>query len=189
MLKQELPDLLTRARQGDAQALAAIQLALEEKLRRAAHRSLGRVLRRHVDSMDIVQSAQKSLLICLRAGKYDISDEGKLPALALRILQRKVARKWRQVRQELHLQERLARECRTEAPDGAAQALENAELVRQLMKYMNKTEQELVRLRLEDHTLESAARLLGLDPGYARVIMGRMKERLAAMFELPVGFP
>jgi DNA-directed RNA polymerase specialized sigma24 family protein len=189
MSNEEFPELLARARQGDKDALAGVHLALEEKLRKAAHRRLGWVLRRYVDSMDIVQSAQKSLLICLRAGKYDISDEGKLTALAMRILQRKISRKWRKVRQDLKVQGRLAQEPPAAELNGAAPALENAELVQHLMKYMNKTEKELVRLRLQHHTLESAARVLGLDPGYARVFIGRMKERLGAMFELPEAFP
>src|SRR6516165_6196994 len=126
--------------------------------------------------MDIVQSAQKSLLVCLREGKYDIPDEEKLTALALRILQRKVAQKWRKVRKDLNLRDRLAQDpnSRTDSPDGAVQAIENAEFVRSIMKYMNETEKELVRLRLEGHTITSAAKHLGLTPAYARVLMGRM---------------
>src|SRR5262245_53077286 len=192
MSNQDFADLLGRARQGDQLALTTLHRALEEKLRKTAHRHLGLVLRRHVDSMDIVQSAQKSLLVCLRAGKYDIPDEEKLTALAMRILQRKVARRWRKVRQELKLRDAVARDQSplTRPSDGSAEAVDAAQLVRHLMKkYMNKTEKELVELLLQGHTITSAANLQGLNPAYARVLIGRMKTRLAGMFELPEGFP
>jgi DNA-directed RNA polymerase specialized sigma24 family protein len=191
MSTQEFTDLLAQARRGERAALTALHTALEEKLRRAARRRLGRVLRRYVDSLDVVQSAQKSLLICLREGKYDIPDEEKLTALAMRILQRKVARKWRKARQDLKLRDGLAQEPnpRIESPERATGAVEKAELVQHLMKYMNKTEKELVELLLQGHTITSAANLRGLTPAYARVLIGRMKARLAGMFDLPAGFP
>src|SRR5262249_37664192 len=137
------------------------------------------------------QSAQKSLLICLRGGKYDISCPEQLAALAMRILHRKVAQKWRKIRKELKLRDQLARDrgSRAVASDGAAQTVDNADLVHRLMQYMNKTERDLVQLLLQDETITSAAKLLGLDPKYARVLLSRMKTRLAAMFDLPEGFP
>ncbi|HKB41852.1 MAG TPA: ECF-type sigma factor [Gemmataceae bacterium] len=191
MSNEEFADLLARARQDEQQALAALHQALEEKLRRAAHRRLGRVLRRYLDSADIVQSTQKSLLICLCRKKYDIPNEEKLTALALRILQRKVAQKWRKVRRELNLYDRLAQDpnSRIAAADGAAPTVENAELVHHLMKYMNETEKALVQLLLQGHTITSAARLLELTPAYARVLLSRMRARLGTMFDLPRGFP
>jgi DNA-directed RNA polymerase specialized sigma24 family protein len=191
MSNEEFTHLLARARQGDREAEAALHAALEEKLRRDARRRLGRALRRYVGSMDIVQSAQKSLLICLRAGKYVIPDEKSLTALAMRILQRKVARKWRQVQREQKALNGLAqdRNACTGPPDGAAPAVENAELVEKLKKYMNKTERELVQLLLQGHTTASAAKLLEMNPDYARALLSRMKKRLAGMFDLPPGFP
>jgi DNA-directed RNA polymerase specialized sigma24 family protein len=191
MSNEEFSHLLARARQGDRDALATLQGSLEEKLRKYARRRLGRALRRYVGSMDLVQSAQKSLLVCLGKGKYDIPDEQKLTALAMRILQRKVARKWRQVQQELKALNALAddQKSRTGPPDGTPPGVENADLVHRLMTYMSKTEQELVRLILQGHTTASAAEHLGIKPAYARVLMSRMKARLATMFELPESFP
>jgi hypothetical protein len=76
-----------------------------------------------------------------------------------------------------------------EARNGGARAVELADLLKHLTKYMDRTEKALVELRLQDHTITSAAQQLGLDPNYARVILGRMKKRLAGMFDLPVDFP
>ena len=191
MSNEEFAELLAKARKGDPEALGALHLSLEEKMRKRARRRIGRVLRAHVGSMDIVQSAQKSLLVCLREGKYDIPDEEKLTALAMRILQRKVARKWRKMRQDLQLRDEIAggeKAC-TETPGGEAQAVENEDVIHLLKKYMNPTERKLVDLLLQGHTITSAAELLGLKPAYARVLYGRMKVRLAGMFELPPEFP
>jgi DNA-directed RNA polymerase specialized sigma24 family protein len=191
MSEHDFADLLARARRGEREALESIHKRLEDRLRKAAHRRLGNVLRPYVDSMDIVQSAQKSLLVCLREGKYDIPDEEKLTALAMRILQRKVARKWRKMRQDLQLRDEIAggeKAC-TETPGGEAQAVENEDVIHLLKKYMNPTERKLVDLLLQGHTITSAAELLGLKPAYARVLYGRMKVRLAGMFELPPEFP
>src|SRR5262249_43433483 len=129
--------------------------------------------------------------ICLRQGKYDIPDEEKLTALAMRILQRKVARKWRKARHDLNLQDRLAKESnsRNSSPAGAVKAMEDADLIQHLMRYMNKTEKELVGLIREGHTITDAAKLLGLSPAYARVLLSRMRARLDTMFDLPAGFP
>jgi RNA polymerase sigma-70 factor (ECF subfamily) len=191
MSNQEFGGLLAQARQGDPAALGALHSSLEEKMRKAARRRLGRVLRAYVGSMDIVQSAQKSLLICLRRGKYDISSPEQLMALAMRILHRKVAQKWRKVRQDLRLRDKLVRDrdSRAVASDGAPQSVENRELVDRLMQYMNKTERDLVQLLLQGETITSAANLLELNPAYARVLLSRMKTRLAALFNLPDGFP
>jgi len=147
MSNEEFADLLAKARKGDPEALGALHSSLEEKMRKAARRRLGRILRTHVGSMDIVQSAQKSLLICLRGGKYDISCPEQLAALAMRILHRKVAQKWRKIRKELKLRDQLARDrgSRAVASDGAAQSVDNADLVHRLMQYMNKTERALLQ--------------------------------------------
>jgi RNA polymerase sigma-70 factor (ECF subfamily) len=136
--------------------------------------------------MDIVQSAQKSLLICLR-DKHNISDGGQLIALALRILQRKVARRWRKAKLEIGRRKPFAAD--PPAPpqgdgDGTGPAPDGLE---KFIKHMSETEIALVKLRLEGHTTASAARELGLDPAYARVLLGRMRERLAPMFDLPEG--
>src|SRR5262249_45728429 len=118
-------------------------------------------------------------------------DEEKLTALAMRILQRKIARKWREAQQELKLRDGLAQDqpSGTEPPDDAARAVENADVVRWLMRYMNETEKALVELLRQGHTITSAAGELGLTPAYARVLLGRMKVRLGTTPGFPEGFP
>src|SRR5262249_14490325 len=101
--------------------------------------------------------------ICLYKGKYDIPNEEKLTALAMRILQRKVARKWRKARQELNLRDGLAQEqnSRAESADGAAQAPDNGDLIHRLLRCMNKTE-ELEQLKARPQLLKSFVRFTRL---------------------------
>ena len=73
--------LLSRARGGDAAALDQLAREYEPKLRMVARVRLGSALRPYLDSMDLVQSVQRSLVAGLRGDKYDVSNPEKLLAL------------------------------------------------------------------------------------------------------------
>ncbi len=92
---EHFSQLLHRARENDAEALASICQHYEPKLRIVARVLLGPALRPHLDSMDLVQSVHRTLMLGLRDDKYDVSSPEKLLALALTIVRRKVARHWR----------------------------------------------------------------------------------------------
>src|SRR5262249_17822468 len=94
----EFTALLKRAQQGDDGAVAEIVQQYEDVLRRAARGLLGPLLRPHLDSLDLVQSVHRSLWIGLRYGKFDITSPEKLIALAMTMVRRKAARKWRKTR-------------------------------------------------------------------------------------------
>src|SRR5262245_37939028 len=87
--------LLSRARQRDAEAMDELCRQYEPRLRVVARVLLGPALRPTLDSMDLVQSVHRSLLIGIRDDKFDISTPENLIALALSLLRRKVARHWR----------------------------------------------------------------------------------------------
>src|SRR5437870_1176633 len=103
----EFAALLLRARGGDQSALTHLAAQYEPEVRIVARVLLGRSLRPYLDSLDLVQSVHKSLLLGLRNDKFDISSPEKLVALALTIVRRKVARHWR----HLQRQQRLDPEC------------------------------------------------------------------------------
>src|SRR5690242_14346541 len=90
-------DLLALARQGDEAALSQLVNEYEREVHTVARIRLGSALRPYVDSLDLVQSVHRSLLIGLRDGRFDISTPQNLVALALTIVRRKVARQWRKV--------------------------------------------------------------------------------------------
>ncbi|MEQ1828910.1 MAG: ECF-type sigma factor [Pirellula sp.] len=87
--------LLLAARSGDSDALGKLVAQYEPELRIVARARLGTALRPHLDSIDLVQSVHRSLLIGLRADRFDTSSPEKLIALALTIVRRKVAKHWR----------------------------------------------------------------------------------------------
>src|SRR5258708_34778369 len=96
-------ELLQRARAGDQSALAEVARRYEPEVRIVAHFLLGRGLRPHLDSLDLVQSVHKSLLRGLRNDKFDIASPEKLVALALTMVRRKAARYWRRCKRQQHL--------------------------------------------------------------------------------------
>src|SRR5437867_9177692 len=95
--------LLARARGGDRQALEQLAQQYEFKVRLVARYLLGPALRPYLDSMDLVQSVHRSLLLGLRQDKFDISTPENLMALALTLVRRKAARQWRHLRRQRRL--------------------------------------------------------------------------------------
>src|ERR671914_741357 len=101
---QSFATLLGRARQGEPEAVSELCRQYEPRLRVVARVLLGPALRPALDSMDLVQSVHRSLLIGIREQKFDISTPENLIALALTLLRRKVARQWRRVQRQHRLQ-------------------------------------------------------------------------------------
>ena len=64
-VSQGFGPLLERTRQGDKEALAEIARTYESEVRIMARVRLGPALRPYLDSMDLVQSVHRSLLIGL----------------------------------------------------------------------------------------------------------------------------
>src|SRR5262245_66665807 len=92
--------LLARARRGDQAALDQLTREYEPKLRLVARVLLGPALRPYLDSVDLVQSVHKSLLLGLRDQKFDFDGPDNMLALALTLVRRKVARHWRRLQRQ-----------------------------------------------------------------------------------------
>src|SRR6476619_7962567 len=113
----DFASLLKRAADNDTAAQAQLCQHYEAKVRIVARVLLGPALRSHFDSIDLVQSVHRSLLLGLRDEKFDISSPEKLIALASTIVRRKVARKWRRERRQVSLG------TNSETSEGLAQTL------------------------------------------------------------------
>ena len=113
---------------------------------------------------------------------------GKLVALAVTVLRRKIARHWR----HLQKQQRLSQgdganagegpddllEARTEqAPDPAAEAAFR-DAARNLYAQLNEVEQRIIDLRLEGYSTDEMAERIGISPIALRVRMSRLRKRL-----------
>ncbi len=183
----EFAALLARAAEGDADALAALARQYEPKVRLVARVLLGPALRPYLDSVDLVQSVHKSLLLGLRRGRYDLSGPDKLVALALTLVRRKVARHWRHAQRQRRLDAGAApfdlshalTSLSSPQPDPARAAQFNDQ-IRHLCAGLGDTERRLLEMRLQGYSPAEIARELGLSDVALRVRLTRLRQRLRA---------
>jgi RNA polymerase sigma factor (sigma-70 family) len=183
----EFADLLTAARRGTPEALELLSRRYEDKVRVVARVLLGPALQPHLDSLDLVQSVHKSVLVGLRNDKFDISSPDKLVALALTIVRRKVARKWRHLRRQVRnddagdgsneLPDRLAALTCPDDADPSRVAQLNEQIAR-LFQTLDPTDQQIMRLRMDGYSTEEMAAAVKLNPVTLRVRVTRLRQRL-----------
>jgi RNA polymerase sigma-70 factor (ECF subfamily) len=185
-LSEDFAAMLKRARRGDLDAMGELVRQYEPEVRLVARVRLGSALRPFLDSADLVQSVHRSVIMGLRADKFDISSPEQLVALALTIVRRKVARHWRHLKR----QQRLSGE--SAGPDNVLQVIGSLcdpgsdpaeaaafnDQLESLCREMNDTERRLIELRLQGYTTAEVARSLGLDADVLRVRLSRLRQRL-----------
>lgn len=184
-LVNDFQDLLARARQGEDSALDELARQYEPQLRLVARMLLGPKLRPYLDSVDLVQSVHKSLLIGLRDDRFDLSSPEKLVALALEMVRRKVGRHWRHLRRQERLEAGPA--AADSVPDAFAALIDRSDpapeaqlrdAVGHVCRHVTPAERQVLELRLEGHSTADVARRLGRDPDVLRVQLGRLRQRL-----------
>jgi RNA polymerase sigma-70 factor (ECF subfamily) len=176
---EDFPNLLVRVRQGDEAAVAELVRSYEPELRRVAHARLGPVLRPYLDSMDLVQSIHRSLLVGLRQNRFDFATPEDLIALGVTMLRRKVARLWRK------LQAGPPRAIDAESiliqiggsSDDPVRAAQYHDLVRRVLDGLHESDRRLIELRLQGCSTAEAARQLGVDSAVLRVRLQRLRQR------------
>ncbi|MBC8874465.1 MAG: sigma-70 family RNA polymerase sigma factor [Planctomycetes bacterium] len=178
---------LALAREGDRDAIARLVEQYEPKVRVVARVLLGRALRPHLDSVDLVQSVHRSLMIALRTQDYDLSSPEQLVALAITMVRRKTARHWRRVQRQQRLSgaagdsnnlpQMLA--SLSDARDPAEEAQFNDQL-ECLCQNLDPIEQRMLELRLQGYTSREVARELGMHAVAVRVRWTRLRQRLHA---------
>jgi RNA polymerase sigma factor (sigma-70 family) len=182
----QFADLLARAREGDEDALRQVISEYEQEVHTVARIRLGTALRPYVDSVDLVQSVHRSMMVGLRDGKFDISTPQNLIALALTIVRRKVARQWRKVQR----QQRLSGVDSSpgDLPDvlvglvgkesDPAELASLRERTQRLWSELDPLERRVMELRMEGLSTADVARQLELDPDILRVRISRLRRRL-----------
>jgi RNA polymerase sigma-70 factor (ECF subfamily) len=178
--------LLTAARAGDQTALEQLVELYEPQLRLVARDRLGPALRPYLDSVDLVQSVHRSLIIGIRLDKFDVSTPQNLLALALTIVRRKVARHWQRMRRQERQGSRgsqsdeLAQTLSSlSAPQSdPAQVAEFNDQVRHICAQLDATDRRMVELRFEGYSTAEAARRMGVEPNMLRVRLFRLRDRL-----------
>lgn len=180
--------LLARARQGDERAMADLASQYEAEVRIVARVLLGPKLRPYLDSLDLVQSVHRSLLVGLRGGKVDVSSPERLVALTLTMVRRKIARQWRRHQRQARLElasadsETLAGRLTelTRPEDDPARQAQLHDTLRRVCEQLDELDRRVLDLRLAGRSTADAARLLGLDPDVLRVRLSRLRQRLRA---------
>jgi RNA polymerase sigma-70 factor (ECF subfamily) len=180
---EDLTALCKRAQQGDETALAQLVEQYGGILQRTAHALLGPALRAHLDALDLVQSVHRILLVCLREHKLELDSPEHLLGLALTLIRRRVARHWRQLKQEA-----AARAAGTPAGEQAVPDLADeadptrgpqlTDEVARLFRTLNESDRHLLELRLQGYSTADVARQLGVDARILRVRLGRLRKRL-----------
>jgi RNA polymerase sigma factor (sigma-70 family) len=178
--------LLAAARSGDEMAMQQLIEQYEPELRIVARNRLGNALRPHLDTIDLVQSVHRSLMIGLRDERFDITSPQKLVALAVTIVQRKAAKHWRHLKRQQRLSGHEKSKCdliETILSFGSGREEELAkvdsrELLAQWLEKMDDVERKLVELRLEGYSTVEIAEQLQLDADVLRVKLSRLRKRL-----------
>jgi RNA polymerase sigma-70 factor (ECF subfamily) len=179
-------ELLERGRTGDQQALTTLVQHYEREVRLMARVLLGPALRPHLDSLDLVQSVHRSLLIGLHGGRFQFRSPKDLLALAMTVVRRKVARQWR------HLQRQKRLESSTNdsqnLPDvllslssssgDPARAAQFNDQVRELCRHLSDAEHTILQMRLAGFDPAEIAAHLGLSNVALRVRLTRLRQRL-----------
>jgi RNA polymerase sigma factor (sigma-70 family) len=178
--------LLAAARSGDETAMQRLIQQYEPELRIVARHRLGPALRPHLDTIDLVQSVHRSLLIGLRAARFDISSAENLIALAVTIVQRKAAKHWRHLKRQQRLSghddsqgDLLETMLSLRADrDDVTNEVATRELLAQWLRDVDPVERRLIELRLEGHSTVEVAQILDLDPDVLRVKLSRLRKRM-----------
>jgi RNA polymerase sigma-70 factor (ECF subfamily) len=179
MAESEFAELIAKAREGDEAALMQLAEQYEPQIRRVAHRRLGLALRSCLDTMDLVQSVHRSLMLGLKQNKFAITSPKDLVALAVTMITRKVSRQWEKVKREgefLELQRLIMR--RDPCTNDPARATEVADQLQTVLRKLDDLDRRLLQLYLQEHSTVEAARILGQDADVLRVRRSRVFKKL-----------
>lgn len=177
--------LLARVRGGDETATGELVLRYERAVLRAVRSRLGQNMRRAMDSMDVVQSVHQSLLMGLRNRRFEMNSPAQLIALAVVMVQRKIARHWRKIKKlptsgsdtvgHTHGTPLSGVSSDEPAPPELAVA---SDLLEQFLSQLDEFDRKLVRLKLDGHSSVEAAAILGREPAFIRMRWSRLRQLL-----------
>lgn len=179
--------LLSAARAGDEAAMQKLVSQYESELRMVARSKLGPALRPHLDTIDLVQSVHRSLMIGLRANRFDISSPQKLIGLAVTIVRRKAAKQWRHLKRQQRLSHLESEESDDfvesilsleSTPTDLTDEVAHRELLAQWLRDLDPVEKKLITMRMEGYSTAEVAENLQLDPDVLRVKLSRLRKKL-----------
>jgi RNA polymerase sigma factor (sigma-70 family) len=175
--------LLARIRNGDETASAELVQRYERPVLRAVRARLSNRMRRVLDSMDVMQSVNRSLLLGLRSQKFQFVQPAQLIALAVLLVQRKVARHWRRMK-GTPLGEDVIQsdgfpmhEVESHEPEQSS-VIAAEDLLQRFLSRLDGLDRQLVQLRLDGNSSIEVAALLNLDAAFVRMRWARLRNNL-----------
>ena len=181
----DFQDLLERSRAGDREALSALVQQYEREVRVMARVLLGPALRPYLDSLDLVQSVHRSLLIGLHGGRFQFDSPKDLLALAITVVRRKVARQWRHLQRQKRLESSSDSQLLPDvlislssSGEDPARAAQFKDQVRDLCRHLSETESTILQMRLDGYSTAEISDRLGLSNVALRVRLTRLRQRL-----------
>lgn len=178
-------NLLARVRGGDEAAAAELVQRYERAVLRSVRSRLGKSMRSAMDSMDVMQSVHRSLLTGVKNERFQFASPQQLIGLAMVMVQRKVARHWRKLKQlptalgepaQAHATLPLETLPSHESPP--AETVAANDLLDQLLGQLGDFDQQLVRLKLQGHTSAETAAILDKEPAFVRMRWSRLRQTL-----------
>lgn len=180
-LPDDFDNLLARIRGGDESACAELFNRYERAVIRAVRARLSNRMRRFLDSIDVAQSVHRSLLIGVRDQRFQFSHPAQLMALAVVLVQRKVARQWRKVKhypaESLNDSPNLRAENQQKQAEPSG-ILEADELLTQFLSRLDDLDRRLIQLKLDGNSSAEIATTLGLDSAFIRMRWSRLRSHL-----------
>jgi RNA polymerase sigma-70 factor (ECF subfamily) len=177
MSDEEFTDVLARARAGDNGAMARLIAEYEPQLLLVARKRLGPALRALFDSGDLTHSVHRSLLYHLRRNEFEFHSPKDLIALAVHMVQQKVAKKAARMKREREILELKARLLERTNPERAAKV---AEELHDLLDTLKDEDRQFLKLYLENRRTVEIARILGQNPGSLSMRRSRLIRKLRA---------
>jgi RNA polymerase sigma factor (sigma-70 family) len=182
---EEFGALLAKVRSGDEAATTQLVERYQREVLRTVRSRLGRSMRDVLDSMDIMQSVHRSLLIGLQKDKFHFDNSKQLIALAATMVQRKVARKWRVIKKSPTTRadaypgiDGLSLEGVVSTDPAVSHIASAEDLLQSFLSQLDELDQRLVHSKLAGNSSAETAQELNLDPAFVRMRWSRLRSKL-----------
>jgi RNA polymerase sigma factor (sigma-70 family) len=177
--------LLLRVRRGDETAVGELIRRYERAVLRSVRSRLGSNMRRAMDSMDVMQSVHRSLLVGIRSDRFQLNSPQQLVALAIVMVQRKVARHWRKLKripisglEDAASSDATPLDALASSEPTPSEVAATDDLLELFLSQLDEFDQHLVRLKLDGHSSVETADILGRDAAFVRMRWARLRQRL-----------
>lgn len=174
-------------RENDESAVSDFWMKYEQRLRRLAERNLSERLQRRVDADDVVQSVFRTFLRRAGEGEFQLQDRETLISLLTTVTLNKIRQKVRHFAAQKrgggkdHYFEMLVDLGGSEPTPDETAALQEIE---ELIRGFDERQQQVVDLKLQNHTNEDIARRLQCSERTVRRLLSTVQQQLEKLVDI-----